>query len=511
MPPLRLDYKYVSKLMKEVHQSVINIGLVMVIMSLVVMSSCRKDEVFAGDRAQLSFSTDTLTFDTVFTQVGSATRSFKIYNKESSDVTVDVSVGDPTRTFFRLNVDGIAGTSVENVRIGANDSIYVFADVTVDPDNPLSISPFVIEEDLLITSGNTSEKVQLVAWGQNANYVGGTDGNGKVFQLTCENGMALWDDPKPYVIYGILFVNECLLTIPAGTDVYVHGGVVVRDTVIYNDGFLIATNTGTIICEGTADAPVTFQGDRLEDAFDDRAGQWVGIRLLAQSRGNRFSHTKIKNSSVGIFADSLSSLSLESCEIKNTTGSGLVGIYADITASNTLIYENGQNAVTLAQGGNYDFTYCTFTSYGNQLPALSMFNYREYFVEDGDNFFIAQPLSARITNTIITGNDTDEISLDDITDGEAGFFDFEFDHCAVTVEDLLANDAWPNFFDNCNECVRARFGDAIFADIDQPDYRPDTLSILEMQATPLPSIFEDLDGNTRDATNPDIGCYEYQN
>lgn len=496
--------------MKAVFESCMQLGITAVILCIVMLTACRKDLVFEGDNPQLTFSTDTLTFDTVFTQVGSATRFFKIYNDEDSDITVDVTVGDPSSTFFRLNVDGLSGTTVKDVRVGAGDSIYVFADVTVDPDVPLSVSPFVIEEDLIVTSGSTQEKVQLIAWGQNANYVGGTDGNGKVFQLNCEGGTAMWDDPKPYVIYGILFVNDCVLTIPAGTDVYVHGGVVVRDTVIYNDGFLIATSTGSIICDGTVGAPVTFQGDRLESSFEDRAGQWVGIRLLSESRGNRFSHTKIKNSSVGIFADSLSSVELESCEIKNTTGSGLVGVFADITATNTLIYENGQNAVTLGQGGNYDFSYCTFTSYGNQLPALSMFNYREYFVEDGDNIFIAQPLHARLTNTIITGNDGDEIFLDDITDGEDGFFDFQFDHCLVTVEDLLESGAWPNFFDNCNDCVRGEFGDAIFADIDEPDFRLDTLSIAEMKALPLPSIFEDLDGNSRDATNPDIGCYEYQ-
>jgi len=486
----------------------------LIVIVIIVASSCKKDDVFAGDMPNFTPSVDTLTFDTVFTTVGSATRFFKIYNEESEDITVDVSLENQDASIFRLNVDGETGNEVTGVRVGANDSIYVFADVTVNPDQPVSISPFVIEENLIITSQGSSKQVLMTAWGQNANYIPGTDGKGKAIRLFCE-GQEIWDDPKPYVIYGIVQIDDCEVILPAGTNVYIHGGVVVREDLIYNDGLILVTETAKIITQGTVDNPVTFQGDRLEDSFDERAGQWVGIWLLPGSQGNMFESTFIKNSTVGVRVDSLSEATFDKVEIKNTTASGLIGRHGTIKATNTLVHSNGQNAVTLSHGGNYDFEYCTFASYGNQAPALRMDNYFIYLVEDADDIISFNPLTATITNTIITGNDQDELSMEDGTRlespaGTPGFFNYQFTNCLLTIEDLLEAEAFPNFFDNCENCERTSFGDALFLDTDLPDYHLDTLSVAEMKALPLPSVFDDFEQNVRDATNPDIGCYEYQ-
>ena len=49
---------------------------------------------------------------------------------------------DPQRTgFFRMNVDGIAGNEAIDVEIPPNDSIYIFLEVTVNPDQPSSDQP----------------------------------------------------------------------------------------------------------------------------------------------------------------------------------------------------------------------------------------------------------------------------------------------------------------------------------------------------------------------------------
>ena len=39
---------------------------------------------------------------------------------------------------FRLNVDGIPGSEALEVPVLARDSLYLFVEVTVDPDQPLS-------------------------------------------------------------------------------------------------------------------------------------------------------------------------------------------------------------------------------------------------------------------------------------------------------------------------------------------------------------------------------------
>jgi hypothetical protein len=65
---------------------------ILVVLLLIVMvqffSSCKKD-TFLMNGGTLSFSTDTLKFDTVFTSLGSVTRSFKIYNTNNKRVKIN--------------------------------------------------------------------------------------------------------------------------------------------------------------------------------------------------------------------------------------------------------------------------------------------------------------------------------------------------------------------------------------------------------------------------------------
>src|SRR5688572_9253026 len=115
---------------------------------VVAFSSCRKDKLLTDSGTQLRFSTDTLTFDTVFTTIGSAVRSFIIYNDENKPVELSsLRIAGGENSMFRLNVDGVPGKVFTNVRIEAKDSIYVFASVTVDPTS--GVNPFVIEDQIL--------------------------------------------------------------------------------------------------------------------------------------------------------------------------------------------------------------------------------------------------------------------------------------------------------------------------------------------------------------------------
>ena len=112
-----------------------------------LFTSCKK-EVFNDDpAARLQFSVDTLYFDTVFTSLGSVTKRFLVYNRGDQAVKVGkISLAGGSNSPYRLNIDGIPGDIAANVEIEANDSIYIFAEVTIDPNNQLN--PFVVHDSV---------------------------------------------------------------------------------------------------------------------------------------------------------------------------------------------------------------------------------------------------------------------------------------------------------------------------------------------------------------------------
>ncbi len=489
--------------------------------AITILSNCVTDEFdFTTDsNAKLEFSLDTLRFDTVFTELGSATRSFKIYNRNDKAIRISqLSLESGNGVRWRMNVDGIPGNMQQNVEVLANDSIYVFVEVTIDPDQPLSVSPFVIEDRILFETNGNTQYVNLEAWGQNANYFPSRFNKGVAVRLTCNNGPLVWDDPKPYVIYGAVFVDSCELVIPAGARIYVHGGVAENDIFggIYNDGILYIQPAGKLTIKGTKDNPVIIQGDRLEESFLDDTGQWNGIVLGQGSKGNLIEYATIRNSRFGLLVDSTAELTARNAQFYNTASSGIIGYRSKITAENCLIYNNGATSVLFLQGGDYNFTYCTIASYGVNASALGMSNFFCY--NEDCTLRSTYRLNATFKNSIIFGSQNDELELSDITEGKDPLlFNIRFQDCIVRVQELLKfnNGQYANFLaQQCNPCLNGTRDSKLFVDPSENDYHLDSLSIAEGQAKPIEfprAITIDLEGETRDASKPDIGCYEREN
>ena len=127
-----------------------------------VLQSCYDEERFTNSSdVVLSFSADTLKFDTVFTSIGSATRHFMVYNNNKDAVRTSVSV--PNR-HFRLNIDGVATNSYNNLEIRGKDSAYIFVEVTVDPQS--NNAPVLILDSVSFTTNGNKQNVKLEAFGQ---------------------------------------------------------------------------------------------------------------------------------------------------------------------------------------------------------------------------------------------------------------------------------------------------------------------------------------------------------
>jgi hypothetical protein len=486
---------------------------------LLLFESCKSDEGFITDgSAKLEFSLDTLRFDTVFTELGSATRFIRVYNRNDQAIQIsNIQLEEGESSAFRINVDGIPGDVAENVEIAANDSIYIFAEVTVNPDAPLSESPFVITENLLFETNGNDQRVVLEAWGQNANYIPSKFGKGTVSLLSCDFGDVTWDDPKPYVIYGILVIDSCTLNIPSGAEVYIHGGLALgqdeeENVFAYNDGAIFVYPDGRINVEGTVDEPVVFQGDRLEEVFAEEPGQWAGIRLY--SPDNNIKYAEIKNSLYGVLVDSSALLNISNSSIHHTSGPAIYARHSSVVAENNLFYANASRSIQLTYGGSYFFKYCTMANYGFGFDSRALSLANGSCLDPLCTEAVVNPIFARFDNCIIAGSSSDEISMSDfIQDGNIFNFNVRFENCVVRVEDILdpEDGAFPNFFDDyTKDCINVSSSDVLFADASENDYHLDTLSVAEEAAKVILSIQKDFADKDRDSTNPDIGCFEYQ-
>lgn len=402
------------------------------------MASCKKDSFITSPDANLSTSRDTLFFDTVFTTAGSVTQVFKIYNNNNQKLNLSqIKLAGGIASPFKLNIDGTSGPLLNNVEINANDSLYIFVQVNVNPNS--NTLPFILTDSVQINYNGNKKFVQLQAYGQNAHFLK----NETIKQFT------VWgSNDLPYVILGNLRVDTgVLLHLSAGTRVYFHA-----------DAPLIVD--GTLQLNGTAAKPVVFSGDRTDADYKDLPASWPGIIFRNSSEQNWMIHAIIKNAYQGIVAQGLSALtpkvSISRCIISNAYDAGILGVGTSIYADNSLLSNCGSN-INLVYGGNYQFTNCTVASYGSyyishKTPVLQVADYISQ-----NNMLYTAPLKATFTNSIFWG-DFGSVDNEVVVDKKgAGPFSVSFDHVLYkaktdpsfsTINAALKN--LPPLFDSIN-------------------------------------------------------------
>ncbi|MCC7231336.1 MAG: hypothetical protein IT242_00185 [Bacteroidia bacterium] len=483
----------------------------LLLLGFILLFACKKDEFTNDTRVKLEFSEDTILFDTVFTTVGSATRVFTVYNHENSPVKISsIRVASGASSPYRLNVDGVPGKEFTDVEIGANDSIFIFAEVTVNPNS--QTSPLIVTDSILFVTNGNLQDVKLVAWGQDAHFHSSPDGL-SVFFLNCND---IWTNDKPHVVYGYALVDSaCTLTVNAGCNVHFHPG-----------SGIIVLSGGTLKVNGTVTDPVTFQGDRLGFDFEDVPGQWDRIWLSnithsnlvngtgeigPGSRNSEIDHAIIKNGNIGLLVDTVhapgeTTLRLTNTIIKNMAGTGIVFRGASAKCYNDVIANCGYNNAAFLYGGNYDIRQCTFANYwsesSRQDPAIFLNNYFDLNIRQ---------LNAYFGNCIITGDLVSELALDSFNNAAPGLFNFRFDHTILKVESSFPTSN-PAHYTSI-----LRNASAGFKNITDNDYHIDSTSIAVDYGDPAvltvdPSLNFDLDGNIRPqgfpVPLPDLGAYE---
>ncbi len=141
------------------------------IILLIFIFSCKKDPAILNNNSGnfVSFSVDTLLFDTIFTTIGSTTRYLKVYNNYNDDITINsIGLAKGANSSFQLNIDGEPNHTIENTFLRNGDSLYIFAEVTIDPNG---MDTAYIEQDAIVFDFNNNiQYVDLVAWGRDAYY-----------------------------------------------------------------------------------------------------------------------------------------------------------------------------------------------------------------------------------------------------------------------------------------------------------------------------------------------------
>jgi hypothetical protein len=451
------------------------------------LSSCKKDSFITSAEARLTITTDSLKYDTVFTSTGSITKSFKIINENSQKLRLSTIklMGGPASA-FKINVNGTAATTLNNVEIEANDSIYIFASVTINP-NAANL-PFIVSDSIQVAYNGNERFVQLQAYGQNAVYL-----TNKLI-----TGNVTWTNTLPFVILKSIRIDTtATLTIQPGCKIYSHADA----------PFIV---DGTLTVNGTKNNEVVFAGDRLDHDYKDLPAGWPGIYFRDNSKNNVLKFAVIKNAYQGIVATSPSinanpKLIIQQSIIDNAYDAGILAANTSIYANNSLISNCGSN-IALVYGGDYNFTHCTAASYSNAYllhknPVLTVSNYA---LQAG--IPVTANLTAVFRNCIFwadSGFVNNEVVVN--KQGSSPLFSVLFEKNLYRVQTDPANSTLTGNIKNQDPSfdsidVTKRIFDFRISKVIGPGTNKGVATIFT----------KDLDDGNRNAGLPDLGCYEKQ-
>jgi len=447
-----------------------------------IFFSCKKKDKIDNDSSlKLSFSTDTIFFDTVFSTIGSITQRLVVYNDNDGMLSVtQIRLAGGDASNYRINIDGDPSLAVNDVEIPGHDSIFIFVRVTIDPNN--QNTPFVVADSILFSVNGNLQDIDLVSWGQNARF----------FKQATLRGNIVWDSLLPYVIFGSIRIDtsSSLLIMP-GCKLFFH-----------KSAYLAVSYDASLQVYGNLEHPVRFQGDRLDPFYRDLPGQWTGILMESGSKEHVINYGIIKNGVFGILIDEPRNqmnpmLILDNTIIQNTTADGIFAYATSITSTNCVLANCGGSALWVENGGSYDFRQLTIGNYwGSSVRFAPSLYIRNHSFDTTGGQSPGPLTNTFFGNTIIYGSDVNEIQFDEM---EGVPFEIVFDHCLLRTQSPITD---PQRYISCfaNE-------DPLFVDTQLFDLRIDSLSPAIGKGVQMGVPF-DIEGVDR-GTAPDLGAYQW--
>lgn len=470
-------------------------SLISVLFALIGLCACNDEDTFSSSPNNLlTFSSDSITLDTVFSGVPSAAKSFWIHNRSGQGIRcAAVRLERGNQTGFRVNVDGVYlgkenGYQTGDIEIRNNDSIRVYVELT-SPYN-YAATPKLIEDNLVfaLESGKV-QKVNLNGFSWDAAFL-------RNYQLASDTVLT---GEKPIVVFGKITVGKGhTLTIAAGTTVYFaqDGGIDVY---------------GRLVIEGMPRKEVVLRGNRLDRMFhylpyDRLSGQWQGIRIYSSSAENIISYADIHSAYNGVVVDSVGtdrqSLSINNSTIHNCQGYGLLARHSKVTLNNS-VFSNTLNDCVAIEGGEAVINGCTLAQFypfdSNRGVALRF-------------GAVKSPLKQFVcSNTLVTGYGNDEV-IRNPGDGSQALH-FQFESCLLrTVREQTADSLYFKevIYEDVKDTLRAGYKNFRLVDTDslRYDFRIKENSLVIGRANKATSLPIDREGKSRDEW-PDIGAFEF--
>ena len=371
-----------------------------IITSLVLfVISCKNDDAIFNI-SDLQLEVDTLRFDTLLANTISITQSVKLYNTSNQPIVVEKIFLDGDSP-FRFNVNGLS--SINDFRIEANDSAYVFVDVYPTHTNSNPMTNYTAK--LNFVSGSSTQSLHLIATTIFADTLGAI--NDTLF-IECDGGIHTLTSERPYIVKGTIVVKNCQLDISPGTSLYFNSAINENG----NKSQLVVEKNGSLHINGTVTQPVFLKGDRLDPILASRSGQWGGIIIKEESNDNTISHARIIGADKNLEIHNGSAVTITNSIISNATYQNIQAENANVSITNSLIYgsSNGYN-VDLLNGGNYQLSYVTVSALSEGIDGgrCLKFSNTDCIIDptcDGSNSLILH-----LVNSIISGPSEEILDL----------------------------------------------------------------------------------------------------
>jgi hypothetical protein len=488
-------------------------GILIFFLGTLFFSACKQtSEILEPNPSGgLAFSSDTLFFDTVFSEMKTITLRLRVYNTNEKAITINSASVSGFQGYFPFSfyINGRFGpTKVDNILLEGKDSAYVLVSAKLDPKN--ENLPFIVKDSISfeIKGRNEKQKVLLLAYGQDANYLRRT-------QVECDTE---WTKDRPYILVDTVSVApNCTLTIKSGTKIYG-----------YNSAFFIVR--GTLIVEGEAGNEVVFQGTRQESFYSTVPGQWGGI-LIMDGGLAEISFAQIKNSirgiqvgQVGLFQGGVSKLAflfIRNSRIENMVDYGILGVKSLVCAMNNQFIDCGESGFTGLQGGTYELWHNTFGLSGNnpfQRDGKFQVAFSDNFPDQSTQTLYTNQLSVKTVNNLIYGSQDDEIAFGK-KEGQSAFDTLFFNNAMRTKTNAFFSGTSSRQKGNIRLGTNFRFLNPL-----RYNFAPDTngsqnlvaggmaLDTVNSKLVGPADVFRlflqtDITGKTRTLQNPLMGAY----